>query len=104
MIPGTNGTLKFQARVAANVVAMVSREVEHGEAPLREEWARVSDLLGSSDPPPPNRAELESGLTAKSEELCERIRRGDADEGPYRDAVFAHLRESVAEKLRVAKG
>ena len=104
VIPATDGTLKFQARVAANVVAMVSREFERGEAPLREEWARVSELLGESDPAPLAREELEAGLSQKANELSERIRRGDADEGPFREAVVSHLKETVAEKRRVAKG
>ena len=34
--------------------------------------------------------------------LVERIRRGDADAGPFHAAVRAHVRETVEDKLRVA--
>jgi hypothetical protein len=35
-------------------------------------------------------------------ELGERIRKGEADAGPWRDAVRAHVRRQIVEKLRVA--
>ena len=38
------------------------------------------------------------------EELVARIRTGDADTGPWRSALLTHLRETVDDKLEVARG
>ena len=51
--------------------------------------------------PPTDRAELRSKLRQQTEALYERIRRGDADVGPWRAAVMAHVRYTVEDKLRV---
>jgi len=60
-------------------------------------------LLGVDTTEPPAGTEaLRAAVRAWNEALAERIRRGDADDGPYRDAVRAHLRATVVEKLRVA--
>jgi hypothetical protein len=39
-----------------------------------------------------------------NQELAERIRAGDADAGPFRDALLAHLKRSVDAKLAVSLG
>jgi hypothetical protein len=35
--------------------------------------------------------------------LVARIRSGEADRGPWREQVVAHLRQTVADKLEVAR-
>jgi len=104
VIAATEGTVRYQARVAANVVGIVAREIARGDAPLREEWQRLSALLDDPAPAPEARADLEAGLRERDERLCERIRAGDLDEGPLRARALDHLRAVVAEKLRVASG
>ena len=47
--------------------------------------------------------ELLECLLSRTRELCLRIRRGDADDGGWRDALIAHLRQTVADKLAVSK-
>jgi len=37
-----------------------------------------------------------------NQELVERIRKGDADRGPWREQLFKVVRELVEEKLKVA--
>jgi hypothetical protein len=99
-IEALDGTAKFHARVAVNVLAIALRELELEPAQLQAEWQRLDALLGSA-PAPADRGALRDAIGARSEELCERIRRGDADGGAFRDAVLAHARATVREKLAI---
>ena len=95
------GTAKFHARVAANVLAIVARELELEPAQLAAEWQRLDALLGPAAAPDEPDA-LRDALRRRTEELCARIRRGAADSGSYRDAVLAHVRATVCDKLMIA--
>ena len=101
-VPALEGPKKFHARVAANVLAIVRRELESEDAQLRQEWERLQQVLAMAEAPPADRPELRRQLRQRTETLCERIRRGEADAGPWRAAVFAHVRQTVEDKLRVA--
>lgn len=94
------GALRYQGRVAANVVRIVRRELQHEDEQLAREWAGLDALLGAADRPD-GRAALREALAQRNEELCARIRDGDADAGPFRDAVLAHVRQVVRDKLLV---
>jgi len=103
VVPALDGPRRFHARVAANVLAIVAREHAGEEAALVPEWAALGSLLGRGVGPSPARLEaLRAAVREMSEQLGERIRHGDADAGPFRDAVRAHVRAVVREKLRVA--
>jgi hypothetical protein len=96
--------LRFRTLVASNVLSIVERELAHEEAFLRDEWARLVALDGILAEPaqlPCGLAELRDDVRARTAALCVAIRAGAADEGPWRAAVFAHVRRSVAEKLLV---
>jgi hypothetical protein len=102
VVPATDGRRQFLARVAANVARMVDRELEHEDAQLAAEWSRLCGILGDQ-PAPPGRAALRQAIVARTQDLCERIRRGDVDgDGPPRRAVVEHLRATVRDKLLVA--
>jgi hypothetical protein len=103
VVPRLDGVPKFHARVAANVVAMVAREIETADAHERGEWQRLGALLGDAAPPPEAREARRAALVARSEALAARIRAGEADAGPWRAELLAHLRRTVADKLEVAK-
>lgn len=103
VVPRLEGVPKFHARVAANVVAMVAREIETADAHERGEWQRLAALLGSGAEAPEERGARRAALVARNEELVRRIRAGDADAGPWRAELLAHLRRTVAEKLEVAR-
>jgi hypothetical protein len=103
VVPALQGPGRFHARVAANVVAIVAREIETEEAHLGGEWERLGAVLGESGERPAARETLREGVRARSEALAARIRAGDADSGPWRDEVIAHLRQTVADKLEVAR-
>jgi Domain of unknown function (DUF6285) len=100
-IEALEGTAKFHARVAANVLAIALRELELEPAQLAAEWQRLDALLGS-ELAPTELGALRESVRTRTEALCERIRRGDADEGAFREAVFSHVRATVREKLAIA--
>jgi len=103
VVPGLDGRKRFHALVAANVIAVVTRELEEEETLLVGEWRRLRDLVQLDDAAPPGRLSgLRAAVRALNERLVERIRAGDADAGSFADAVRAHVRTTVAEKLRVA--
>jgi hypothetical protein len=106
VVPALEGPKQFHARVAANVLAIVRRELQATDAQLRAECGRLDTLLGPVSPGLPGPAPADQGevrrrLRARTEELCERIRRGEADAPPWRSAVVAHTRQTVVDKLAV---
>jgi len=100
-MPALDPRLRFHARVAANVLAIVGREIAGEEEQLAAEWARLAALSGDAGERPASRAALAAAVRARTEELAERIRRGEADDGAFATAVRAHVRATVREKLRV---
>jgi hypothetical protein len=83
LIPSTDGRLRFHARVASNVLAMVEREIELGAAQARAHDARLAQLGVADD------AELAAAI---------RERRFD----DRADELRQLLTEMVADKLAVA--
>lgn len=83
VLTGTSGRLQFHTRVAINVLAMVEREIEQGDAQAAAHSARLASLGMADDA-----------------ELAEAIRTGTLDHrlGEVIDAV----RASVNDKLSVA--
>jgi hypothetical protein len=91
-VPGSRG---FHARVAANAIRIVRRELAGREEALEAEWVGLDGLLGTAERPEGSAA-MAAAIRGRSAELCERIRDGEADS----DAVFEHVKRTVAEKLR----
>ena len=86
VIPESSGPLQFEARIAANVLGMIEREVSLGVDQERRHLAGLAALGCSSDA-----------------DLAGKIRNGyfDSDESLRAD-VEAFVFESVVEKLKVA--
>jgi len=103
VVPALDGVRQFHARVAANVVAMVAREIETEEAHLAAEWAGLAELLGDATPAPPGREAAQAGILARNRELVRRIRAGEADAGPWRERLLAHLERVSAARLEVTR-
>jgi len=81
-------------------LASGDREIAVGEEHLRREWQGLQALLGAEETPPACAA-LRAAVRRRTEELCARIRAGEADEGPWAEAVIAHVRVTVCDKLSV---
>ena len=94
--------LRFRVLIAANLMSIVTRELRAGDAQLREEWRDLAGLLGVAGPPPDDPAALHGQLDNLGRELCARIRRGDADEGPWAAAAHTYAEAAVAAKLTIA--
>lgn len=101
VVPHLEGSRQFYARVAANLLRIVLRELESEDEHLAAEWERLQTLLPPAERPA-TLAALRTAIRQRTEELCRRIRQGEADAGPYRERVFAHVRETVKDKLRVS--
>jgi hypothetical protein len=97
------GVPRFHARVAANVVAMVAREIETQDEHLRGEWDRLTALLDDEASWPAAREAQLGALRERNETLSERIRSGDADTEPFRTDVLTHLRRTIDDKMVVSR-
>ena len=108
----TDHRLKFRALVAANVLTIVNRELDFGDAQLQAEHERLQELFTLANLPPSPRGRGAGGegdadqnraaVATMTQDLAHRIRAGDADEGAFHDAVFAHVEQTVIEKLQIA--
>jgi len=98
----TEPRLRFQTLVAANVLAIVERELAGGEAQLAAAWQRMAELLGDGATTPPAGAELRAAVAAQNLALCSAIRAGAFDAGPQRQALLTHLRRTAEAELAVA--
>src|SRR5262245_38641813 len=103
VVPALDGRRRFHARVAANVLAIVGRELATEETTLASEWRRLARLLGQDAATlPAQREDVRRAVRDWTTALVECIRRGEADAGPFGAAVRAHVLETVRDKLRVA--
>lgn len=102
-VPALEGPAKYHARVAANVVRIVARELATEDEHLAREWDGLAALLGGDDAKPDERASLREAITARNEELVRRIRAGDADAGAFRAELIAHLSRVIADKRDVSQ-
>lgn len=94
--------LRYHALIAVNVLRIAEREVPGHDARLRAELAALEDLLGRRpETAPGDPARLADRVEQAARDLCERIRRGEADQGAWRDRVLAHVRAAVEERLRI---
>ena len=62
VVAALDGPLKYHARVAANVLAIVARELECEDRHLSGEWERLGALLGDTHATPADRVELRGSI------------------------------------------
>ena len=101
VIAQLTGPAKFHARIAANAVRMVLREIEGEEDDLRLEVAGLRDLFAIDATPPASLKDLGQEALRLNEKLCEEFRQGKADAGPFRERAIRHLRDVAVRKLEV---
>jgi hypothetical protein len=92
---------RYTAAMVANAMAIAARETEAGERPAREALERLDALYGV-----PRRTlagdALAHALHQHERRLAAEIRAGGFDDEPRRTAALAHLRASVADRLRIS--
>lgn len=101
VMPNTTGRLSFHARVAANVIQMLRRELSSEEEHLDREWKGLDSLVGAQ-PRPASMVESRAALIARNDELSKRIREGGADDAAFQARLLAHLRQTMRDKLTVS--
>lgn len=101
IVPHTDGRRQFIARVASNTLGIVERELRLEEEHLRADWAGLQALLGAQ-PDPASLADLRAAVRRRTDDLCARIRAGDADDDPWSTAVFEHVHARTRDKLSVS--
>jgi Domain of unknown function (DUF6285) len=88
---------RFGVLVAANVAGIVAREIGPDAPPVERERERMARLLrAAGEPAPPG-----DGVRDLQRRVAAAIRSGRLD--AHRDAVAQTLRESVRDKLAVAR-
>ncbi|HSV05890.1 MAG TPA: DUF6285 domain-containing protein [Candidatus Binatus sp.] len=103
IVPALEGRRRFLALVSANVLMIVARELEGEEASLLTEWTSLAHLLGEDATSPPARLTgLRAAVDNWTRVLAERIRTGELEDGPSREAVRRHVEATVRAKLEVA--
>ncbi|MDO8615007.1 MAG: DUF6285 domain-containing protein [Dehalococcoidia bacterium] len=101
IVPNVPGSRGFHARVAANAIRIIRRELELEDEVLAAEWAGLDAILGPEDRPVARDA-ARAALRAREARLCERIRDGEADSGVFAARVAGHVRRTVRDKLRAS--
>jgi hypothetical protein len=105
IFPHVEDARQFHTRVALGALGMLRRELALDEAHLAAELAGLDAVLGGpsiSPEPASSASDRRRIVTERTEALCERIRRGDADGDPFRAAALAHIRATVRAKLEVS--
>jgi Domain of unknown function (DUF6285) len=102
VVPVIEGPRQFQARVVANVMRIVAREIQMEDPMLRHEIRALAALLKEPDPHLHGLDDLRKAAMGLNAMLAERIRAGDADRGPWRADVLRAVRGIVEDKLRIA--
>ena len=102
LVPAVQGARQFQARVVANVMRVVAREIKLEDPLVRSEVKALARLLGHDAPHLHSLNDLCAAAVSMGAELTSKIRAGDADDGDWRREVLAVVRQSVEDKLRIA--
>jgi Domain of unknown function (DUF6285) len=103
LVPSLEGRRRFHALVAANVLAVVERELAGNEEQLARQWDRLAALFALDTTSRPQAlSALRTAVRELETRLAERIRAGDFDDGDTAARVRGHVRATVLEKLAVA--
>ena len=102
IVPATDGRVKFQSRVVANVMRIVAREIKLEDSLVRGEVRALAGLLNQKEPHIHSLDDLRAAGIKLNQALTEKIREGEADSVEWRGQVFQVVRQSVEDKLRIA--
>jgi len=93
--------LRFKLLIAANLLAIVERELRGGELLLDGELARLATLLDVKAVASSTLADKEARSLELNRQLCARIRAGEADGGDWAAQTQAHLKRSLLDQLQL---
>lgn len=103
LIPSlTDARLRFQTLVAANVLAIVERELATEDEQLAQEWGWLAELLSLAGPMPQRLPELRQAVRQANDQLGTRIQAGEFDQPDCFLALAQQLRQQVEKKLEIA--
>lgn len=100
LLPAVPEALRYTVLMIANAMAIAQRELAAGDAPLRDEYRRLSDLLSETTAALRGEA-LRTAVETYNRRLAIDIRAGRFD-GDERAVMLEHLRRTTAEKLAVS--
>ena len=84
LVPAIEGARQFQARVVANVMRIVAREIKLEDPLVRSEVKALARLLGHDAPHLHSLDDLRKAAAGMGDELTAKIRAGAADDGDWR--------------------
>ena len=97
LVPLLPAERRYDALMVAGALAAAAREIEAGDAPLREELRDLAELLGQA----PGEGPLGEELLRLSARLVADIRAGTFDQpGTARARLVQHLKAATIRKLR----
>jgi hypothetical protein len=94
--------LRFQTLVAANVLAVVRRELALAEEQSRSEWQRLVDLLATAGDLPSTVSARREAIAILNQRLCRLIEDGAFDDEAGWRQLLAHCQRTAREKLAVS--
>jgi len=98
----TDPRLRYHLLIAVSVLRIVEREIPGEGERSGAELEALQALLGVPlEAPPADPGLLRQRVLEANQELCERIRRGMGDSGPWRERVLSYVRAQVEAKLRI---
>jgi len=97
--PNVSGARAFHARVSANAIRTIRRELAAEEEHLAAEWAGLDALLGAAEMPV-GHAALRAAIRERNRALSAAIRDGLDDDRLHQ--VYAHVRATVRNKISVS--
>lgn len=100
--PELQDQLSFHTRVAANLLRVIDRELDLEEDHLTSEIKGLWKLLSKAPESVDSTEEMREKILKLNEELCERIRLGNADNGPWAKLVMDHVKQCLVRKLEIA--
>jgi hypothetical protein len=102
LVPVLYEPLRFHTRVAANLLKIIERELELEPGHLLNEAERLNKLLSRKPSSPNSIEELRAEILKLNEELCVRIREGEADYELWRRKTMDHIKQTLIEELEIA--
>lgn len=94
--------LRFQTLVAANVLAIVGRELKLADSYSQQEWHSLAQLLGQTGDCPANLEAREQAIGEWNRLLCQQIEGGLFDDPAGTQHLLRHCLQTAQAHLQIA--